>query len=236
MQAMFSYTTRVLPLPDHPINALLLRQQITDTLLGRTLLNWHVRLQRLRAAWYVSGTRVLKRGFDILVSAAFLFLAAPLFLLLAALIKWEDGGPVFFTQIRVGRYGREFKMFKIRSMCMDAERRLQQLLSENQHKEGVTFKLKDDPRITRVGRWLRKFSLDELPQLYNVLIGEMSLVGPRPPSLQRFRAIPWRIGGAWPRTPASRASGKSAVARKSISPGRSNSMSNISSAKAFGWT
>src|SRR4029077_19496491 len=74
-----------------------------------------------------------------------------------------------------------FKMYKIRSMCLDAEQRLKDLLDKNQHKEGVTFKIKDDPRITHVRKWLRKFSFDELPQLWNVFIGDMSLVGPRPP-------------------------------------------------------
>ena len=97
------------------------------------------------------------------------------------LIKLEDGGPVFFSQTRVGQDGREFKMFKVRSMCLGAEQRLEDLLGKNKHRDGVTFKIKDDPRITRVGKWLRKFSFDELPQLYNVLIGDMSLVGPRPP-------------------------------------------------------
>jgi len=104
-----------------------------------------------------------------------------LFLLIAALIKLEDRGPVFFTQTRVGKYGRLFKMYKFRSMCVDAEKRLEQLKSRNQHKEGVTFKLKDDPRITRVGKWLRKLSLDEMPQFFNVFFGDMSIVGPRPP-------------------------------------------------------
>jgi len=93
----------------------------------------------------------------------------------------EDGGGAFFSQTRVGQFGREFKMYKFRSMCLDAEQRLKDLLAKNHHREGVTFKLKDDPRITRVGKWLRKFSLDELPQFYNVLKGDMSLVGPRPP-------------------------------------------------------
>src|SRR5204862_718684 len=101
--------------------------------------------------------------------------------LIVLMVQIEDGGPVFFAQTRVGRFGREFKMYKIRSMCLDAEERLKELLGKNHHKEGVTFKIKDDPRITKVGKWLRKFSFDELPQFYNVLIGDMSLVGPRPP-------------------------------------------------------
>jgi lipopolysaccharide/colanic/teichoic acid biosynthesis glycosyltransferase len=122
-----------------------------------------------------------KRVFDIIASGIALLLLSPLFLLIAGLIKLEDRGPVFFTQIRVGRFGREFRMFKFRSMCLDAEQRLKDLLVKNHHSQGVTFKLKNDPRITRVGRWLRKFSLDELPQFYNVFRGDMSVVGPRPP-------------------------------------------------------
>jgi lipopolysaccharide/colanic/teichoic acid biosynthesis glycosyltransferase len=97
------------------------------------------------------------------------------------LIKLEDRGPILFRQVRVGRHGREFRMLKFRSMRVDAEARLQELLAQNHHRDGVTFKIKDDPRITRVGKWIRKFSFDELPQFYNVLIGDMSLVGPRPP-------------------------------------------------------
>lgn len=157
------------------------RYNATQTIFGRGLLNLHVHIQRMRAIWLANGAEFLKRAFDILVSFLLLVLCSPLFLLTAVLVKLEDGGPVFFTQTRVGQFGRHFKMFKIRSMCLDAEQRLKALLAKNQHKEGVTFKLKDDPRITKVGKWLRKFSLDELPQLYNVLIGDMSLVGPRPP-------------------------------------------------------
>lgn len=123
----------------------------------------------------------LKRAFDIGGSALFLIIFSPLFLLVALLIKLEDGGSVFFPQTRVGRFGREFKMWKFRSMCSDAEARIENLVSQNQHKDGVTFKIKDDPRITKIGKWLRKFSFDELPQFYNVLVGNMSLVGPRPP-------------------------------------------------------
>jgi lipopolysaccharide/colanic/teichoic acid biosynthesis glycosyltransferase len=101
--------------------------------------------------------------------------------MIAALVWIEDGGPIFFTQKRVGLRGREFKMYKFRSMCLDAEQKLKDVLALNHHKDGITFKLKDDPRITRIGKWLRKLSFDELPQLFNVLIGNMSLVGPRPP-------------------------------------------------------
>ena len=141
----------------------------------------HFQWQRLNAEWLSYGTAFLKRTLDIDAGSLLLLLCAPVFLLIAILIKLEDGGPVFFAQRRVGRYGRECKMFKIRSMCLNAEQRLKDLLARNQHQDGVTFKIKDDPRITRVGRWLRKFSFDELPQFYNVLTGNMSLVGPRPP-------------------------------------------------------
>jgi len=131
--------------------------------------------------WLVSSTDMVKRGSDAALSSLALALLSPLFLLIALLIKLEDRGPVFFTQVRVGRFGRQFKMFKFRSMCPGAEERLRDLLSRNQHCEGVTFKIKDDPRVTRVGKILRKFSLDELPQFYNVWKGDMTLVGPRPP-------------------------------------------------------
>lgn len=152
-----------------------------------------------------------KRAVDVLGSAALLLGLSPVFIFIALCIKLEDGGPVFFAQTRVGKYGRLFKMFKFRSMCMDAEARLAELLNRNQHLKGVTFKIKDDPRITKVGRWIRALSLDELPQLLNVFRGDMSLVGPRPPvprevamySMQdrrRLEAMPgitcfWQVGG-----------------------------------------
>jgi lipopolysaccharide/colanic/teichoic acid biosynthesis glycosyltransferase len=149
--------------------------------MGRGWLNFKVHCQRF--AWRVAMNSgwAMKRLLDIVFSAAFLILASPLFLLVAVLIKLGDGGPVFFAQTRVGRFGQPFKMYKFRSMCMDAEAKLKDLLARNNHVEGVTFKLKDDPRLTRVGKWLRKFSLDEFPQFYNVLRGDMTLVGPRPP-------------------------------------------------------
>jgi exopolysaccharide biosynthesis polyprenyl glycosylphosphotransferase len=160
---------------------LLQRYAATQSCWGRFSLNSQVRLQRLRAQWGAHAAIAAKRAFDIVLSFAMLLLLTPLFALIAVAVWIEDGGPVFFAQTRVGLFGRHFKMYKIRSMCLNAEQRLNELLARNQHKEGVTFKLKDDPRITRVGKWLRKYSFDELPQLYNVLIGDMSLVGPRPP-------------------------------------------------------
>jgi exopolysaccharide biosynthesis polyprenyl glycosylphosphotransferase len=161
--------------------SLLRRYAAAQTRFGHFRLILHVQQQRLRAQWLAYGADSIKRAFDILVSLAMLILLSPLFLLIATLVWIEDGGPIFFAQTRVGRFGREFKMYKVRSMCLNAEQRLKDLLKKNQHQEGITFKIKDDPRITRVGKWLRKFSFDELPQLFNVFIGNMSLVGPRPP-------------------------------------------------------
>ncbi|MEY4940087.1 MAG: hypothetical protein RIQ93_1822 [Verrucomicrobiota bacterium] len=123
----------------------------------------------------------MKRALDITGSAVALVMVSPVFIGVALLIKLDDRGSIFFPQIRVGRHGRHFRMLKFRSMRVDAENRLRDLLVQNQHGEGVTFKLKADPRVTRVGRFIRRFSIDELPQFYNVLIGDMSLVGPRPP-------------------------------------------------------
>jgi len=148
---------------------------------GRFRLHARLALRRVAWQWCLKGARMTKRGLDIFFSLLALLILSPVFLVIAVLIKLEDRGPVFFRQTRVGQFGKEFTMVKVRSMCMDAEKRLKDLIAKNQHKDGVTFKLKDDPRITRVGKWLRKFSLDELPQFYNVLIGDMSLVGPRPP-------------------------------------------------------
>jgi lipopolysaccharide/colanic/teichoic acid biosynthesis glycosyltransferase len=164
------------------IAQLLLRRCATaQNPLFRCWLTLHVQQQRLRAKWLAHGADVTKRGLDIAVSFICLVLASPLLALITLLIKLEDGGPVFFSQTRVGQNGREFKMFKVRSMILGAEQRLVELLEKNKHRDGVTFKIQNDPRITRVGKWLRKFSFDELPQLFNVLMGDMSLVGPRPP-------------------------------------------------------
>ncbi len=122
----------------------------------------------------------LKRLIDIVVSAGLLILSAPLFVVIAIAIKLDSEGPVFYVQERCGLNGRIFRMFKFRSMVVGADKMKEQLRLFNEM-SGPVFKMKDDPRVTRVGRWLRKTSLDELPQLINVLKGDMSLVGPRPP-------------------------------------------------------
>lgn len=129
---------------------------------------------------FSGGHHIVKRGMDILLSACALLALAPLFGVLTVLIKRDSVGPVIFAQERVGTNGQSFKMFKFRSMVTNAEEELERLQAKNEG-NGLLFKLRDDPRITRVGTWLRKFSLDELPQIYNVLRGDMSLVGPRPP-------------------------------------------------------
>jgi lipopolysaccharide/colanic/teichoic acid biosynthesis glycosyltransferase len=147
---------------------------------GRWWLRLHVQWERLLWLALVFGAQTSKRIFDIVTSSLAIVLLGP-FLLLIMLLVRMDGGPAIFVQTRVGRFGREFKMYKYRSMCLDAEQRLKDVLAQNQHGQGITFKIKDDPRITKVGKWLRKFSLDELPQLFNVLRGDMSIVGPRPP-------------------------------------------------------
>ena len=123
---------------------------------------------------------VVKRLFDIVASACGLILLSPLFLFLVIKIRSEDGGPAFYSQERIGKDEKPFKMWKFRSMIVDADKMLDKLEDQNEI-DGAMFKIKDDPRVTRIGHVIRKYSLDELPQLWNVLIGDMSLVGPRPP-------------------------------------------------------
>jgi exopolysaccharide biosynthesis polyprenyl glycosylphosphotransferase len=123
----------------------------------------------------------LKRVFDVAVALTALVVGSPVFLLAAAAVKLDSRGPVLFRQSRVGLNGREFPMLKFRSMVADAEQRRAGLEAHNEMSGGPAFKIRNDPRVTRVGRWLRKTSLDELPQFWNVLRGDMSVVGPRPP-------------------------------------------------------
>lgn len=176
---------------------------------------WGVRLRYLRKkyAWMlvVGGAKALKRAVDITASLALLLLLWPLFAVVAILIKLTDGGPVLFWQTRVGQYGREFPFPKFRSMVVNAEAMKDALLDQSDLKGSVTFKMKRDPRITWIGRIIRKLSIDELPQLWCVLKGDMSLVGPRPPvprevaeyslaDRRRLDAVPgltciWQVSG-----------------------------------------
>ena len=122
----------------------------------------------------------IKRIFDIVAATCGIVLLSPLMIIIAVLIKTEDHGPIFYKQVRVGKNGKTFKMYKFRSMFVNADKMLTKL-KEHNDVEGPMFKMKDDPRITKVGHFIRKHSLDELPQFLNVLRGDMSLVGPRPP-------------------------------------------------------
>lgn len=135
----------------------------------------HVEIPQFDGAKHVA-----KRIFDVIASALGLIAALPIMAVVALIIEVDDRGPVFYRQERVGRNETTFTMYKFRSMAADAEQRLDEVRKLNEG-SGALFKMKNDPRVTRVGRWIRKYSLDELPQLWNVLIGDMSLVGPRPP-------------------------------------------------------
>lgn len=127
------------------------------------------------------GYLVIKRILDIVISFMGIIFLSPIFLIVGLLIKVEDGnGNVIFKQVRVGKDGKEFVMYKFRSMVANAEELKAKLMDQNEA-IGPVFKIKNDPRVTKVGRFIRKTSIDELPQLWNVLKGEMSLVGPRPP-------------------------------------------------------
>ncbi|MCM3663654.1 sugar transferase [Mesobacillus subterraneus] len=154
---------------------------------------------------------ISKRLMDIFGALVGIILLSFIFLIVAFFIKIEDPkGPVFFSQKRVGLKGKEFMMFKFRSMVTDAEEKLKDLLEHNEV-SGAMFKMKEDPRVTKIGKFIRKTSIDELPQLFNVLKGEMSLVGPRPPlprevkeytdyDKQRLLVIPgctglWQVSG-----------------------------------------
>jgi len=178
-------------------------------------MRWKKRLRFYfkRASWagVVQGAYLVKRIFDIIIAAILLVLLIPVFVGVAIAIRLEDPGPILFKQTRVGRWGELFTMWKFRSMFTDAEERKKELMEQNEMEGGVLFKMKDDPRITKVGRIIRKTSIDELPQLWNVLKGDMSLVGPRPPvpvevdqyslsDRRRLEVIPgitciWQISG-----------------------------------------
>ena len=134
----------------------------------------------VEAPEFRGGRKVVKELFDRIVALAMLLFAAPLCLLIAIAVKLDSRGPVLFRQTRVGQNGREFQLLKFRTMVHGAHA-MKQILADRNETDGLLFKIRNDPRVTRVGRWLRKWSLDELPQLVNVLLGDMSLIGPRPP-------------------------------------------------------
>lgn len=162
---------------------------------------------RVTLLWHVIRIKVvgqLKRVLDITVASIALLFALPIMVLTAIAIKLDSPGPVFFRQTRVGKWGEDFPCYKFRSMYIDAEQRKLTLMEQNEA-DGPVFKMKNDPRITRVGRVIRKLSIDELPQLFNVFKGEMSLVGPRPAlpkevaqytfdQLRRLNAVPGITG------------------------------------------
>ena len=175
--------------------------------------NISLRLHLKRLLWLtvIRGAYLIKRSIDIVGSIVLLIILMPLFITIMVLIYLNSPGPVFYKQTRVGRWGVLFIMWKFRSMYLDADARLKEILEENEMSGGVIFKMKNDPRIIPIGRFIRKASIDELPQLWNVLKGDMSLVGPRPAlpsevnqySLQdrlRLEVIPgitciWQVSG-----------------------------------------
>jgi exopolysaccharide biosynthesis polyprenyl glycosylphosphotransferase len=137
-------------------------------------------LMHVEMPQYSGGKHVYKRAADVMLSFMALLVLAPVLLVLGAIVRLDSHGPALFHQERIGRNGETFKMLKFRSMIVDAEAKVEALAGSNEA-AGVLFKMANDPRVTKCGRWMRRFSLDELPQFWNVLVGHMSLVGPRPP-------------------------------------------------------
>ncbi len=145
------------------------------------VLRWKQRTRLVFWEGMLRSLLVVKRVFDIVISLTAIILLMPVFFLVAVCIIIEDGYPVIYIQKRVGLNGREFRFFKFRSMCKGADQMKAELLERNESVGNVTFKIKDDPRVLNCGRFFRRFSADELPQFFNVLIGNLSIVGPRPP-------------------------------------------------------
>lgn len=166
---------------DELINVLYQRYAMGGTRFARWRLNFMFWSKKMLWVFVVNSLFLFKRIVDILASGILLICLSPVFAATALAIKFEDPGPVFFSQKRVGKWGKFFTMHKFRSMIMNADKVKDELLEQNESEKGVIFKMKDDPRITKVGKFIRKYSIDELPQLWNVFVGDMSLVGPRPP-------------------------------------------------------
>lgn len=170
-------------------------------------LNWKLASELIG----ISKSYLIKRVMDLFIAALVLILLSPLYLVIAIVIKLDSPGSIFFKECRLGLHGEKFEIWKFRSMQIDAEKLQPELESLNEIKDGVNFKIKDDPRITRIGKFLRRHSLDELPQAINVLRGEMSLIGPRPFNMRdvgnfapdyffRYEVLPgitglWQVSG-----------------------------------------
>lgn len=156
------------------------KRLFTRYIFGNPLFLTHATAHAWQArGWTEHLSQRLKRWFDVSAAGSALIVLAPIIAAIALAIKLEDRGPVFFRQTRIGHRGLPFRMWKFRSMCVDAEARLAAIMAQSE-RDGTCFKMRRDPRITRVGAVLRRLSLDELPQLFNILAGEMSIVGPRP--------------------------------------------------------
>ncbi len=142
----------------------------------------HNHFLRKKYTWIliVGGAKFVKRSMDITVSVFMLLILTPLLAIVAVLIKLTDGGSVFYSQTRIGKWGHEFSAYKFRSMIPQADKQVEDVVAMSHHLDSISYKVKEDPRITWIGRIIRKSSIDELPQLINVLKGDMSLVGPRP--------------------------------------------------------
>ena len=148
------------------------RQKNSDAFIGRTR-----RFFLRRTLWILDIGRRMRRAVDVMAATTGLIAVLPLLLFAACSIKLTSKGPVLFSQRRVGQHGRDFMILKLRTMYVDAEARRAALLTNT---DEIRFKMRKDPRITPIGRWLRRYSIDELPQLWNVLVGDMTLIGPRP--------------------------------------------------------
>lgn len=135
---------------------------------------------------YNNGYLLIKRLFDIVISLIGLIISSPIILITSVAILIDDFGPVFYSQTRIGKNGKEFKILKFRSMYINADKEKIGLIEQNEV-DGAMFKIQDDPRVTRVGNYIRRHSIDEIPQLINVLIGDMTIVGPRPPLPEEVR-------------------------------------------------
>jgi len=161
----------------------LVRKELMDKLIANSHRRQRIGVEVKIILWEltIAFSSICKRGFDFCISLLLILILMPVFIATFIAIYLDSPGTVFFKQKRVGKNGKHFDFYKFRSMVINAEQLKDKIITDNESEDGVIFKMKKDPRITNVGRFIRKFSIDELPQLFNVLKGDMSLVGPRPP-------------------------------------------------------